>query len=162
MYFNTPLSVVSPVPATAAPRPTDMTGSPSSTSIDHVAPFASTSSTIYEIQSPVITEGVEEQSQPTHFVDDPFLELRRSIVRIFMDRCDERRNSRVRITGCLGTHTLSRLSYDNQTEVDFKVKQDEFRMVLKNKAMRVAKGYRQEEGIDFEESFAPISSMESI
>nr|GEY87804.1 retrovirus-related Pol polyprotein from transposon TNT 1-94 [Tanacetum cinerariifolium] len=36
----------------------------------------------------------------------------------------------------------------------YKVKLDEYGDVLKNKSRLVAKGYRQEEGIDFEESFA--------
>nr|GEX78368.1 retrovirus-related Pol polyprotein from transposon TNT 1-94 [Tanacetum cinerariifolium] len=36
------------------------------------------------------------------------------------------------------------------------VKLDEYGDVLKNKALLVAKGYRQEEGIDFDESFAPF------
>nr|GEX55300.1 retrovirus-related Pol polyprotein from transposon TNT 1-94 [Tanacetum cinerariifolium] len=34
--------------------------------------------------------------------------------------------------------------------------------ILKNKASLVAKGYRQEEGIDFEESFTPIARIEAI
>ncbi|GJW36174.1 retrovirus-related pol polyprotein from transposon TNT 1-94 [Tanacetum coccineum] len=38
----------------------------------------------------------------------------------------------------------------------YKVKLDEHGDVLKNKAHLVAKGYLQEEGIDFEESFAPL------
>ncbi|GKA34634.1 retrovirus-related pol polyprotein from transposon TNT 1-94 [Tanacetum coccineum] len=33
---------------------------------------------------------------------------------------------------------------------------------LKNKAWLVAKGYRQEEGIDFEESFAPVARIKAI
>ncbi|GJT76369.1 retrovirus-related pol polyprotein from transposon TNT 1-94 [Tanacetum coccineum] len=37
----------------------------------------------------------------------------------------------------------------------YKVKTDEFGRVLKNKARLVAQGFRQDEGIDFEESFAP-------
>ncbi|GKF77800.1 retrovirus-related pol polyprotein from transposon TNT 1-94, partial [Tanacetum coccineum] len=44
----------------------------------------------------------------------------------------------------------------------FKVKQDEFGRILKNKAKLIAKGYRQEDGIDFEESFAPVPSIEVI
>nr|GEW11262.1 ulp1 protease family, C-terminal catalytic domain-containing protein [Tanacetum cinerariifolium] len=37
----------------------------------------------------------------------------------------------------------------------YKVKLDELGGILKNKARLVSRGYRQEEGIDFEESFAP-------
>ncbi|GJZ91222.1 retrovirus-related pol polyprotein from transposon TNT 1-94 [Tanacetum coccineum] len=44
----------------------------------------------------------------------------------------------------------------------FKVKLDELGDVLKNKARLVARGYRQEEGIDFEESFAPVARLEAI
>ncbi|GKA52215.1 retrovirus-related pol polyprotein from transposon TNT 1-94 [Tanacetum coccineum] len=44
----------------------------------------------------------------------------------------------------------------------FKVKQDEFRGVLKNKERLVAKGYRQEERIDLEESFTPIARIKAI
>ncbi|GJW80480.1 retrovirus-related pol polyprotein from transposon TNT 1-94 [Tanacetum coccineum] len=39
----------------------------------------------------------------------------------------------------------------------FKVKLDELGGVLKNKARLVARGYRQEEGIEFKESFAPVA-----
>ncbi|GJT80592.1 retrovirus-related pol polyprotein from transposon TNT 1-94 [Tanacetum coccineum] len=42
------------------------------------------------------------------------------------------------------------------------VKLDEYGDVLKNKARVVAKGYRQEEGLDFEESFAPVARLEAI
>ncbi|GKE53339.1 retrovirus-related pol polyprotein from transposon TNT 1-94, partial [Tanacetum coccineum] len=44
----------------------------------------------------------------------------------------------------------------------YKVKTDEFGEVLKNKARLVAQGFRQEEGIDFEESFAPVARIEAI
>ncbi|GKD25334.1 putative ribonuclease H-like domain-containing protein, partial [Tanacetum coccineum] len=44
----------------------------------------------------------------------------------------------------------------------YKVKTDEFGRVLKNKARLVAQGFRQEEGIDFEESFAPVARIEAI
>nr|GEV36226.1 hypothetical protein [Tanacetum cinerariifolium] len=44
----------------------------------------------------------------------------------------------------------------------YKVKMDEFGGVLKNKARLVAQGFRKKEGIDFEESFAPVSRIESI
>nr|GEU83222.1 retrovirus-related Pol polyprotein from transposon TNT 1-94 [Tanacetum cinerariifolium] len=44
----------------------------------------------------------------------------------------------------------------------YEVKLDEYGDVLKNKACLVAKGYRQEEGIDFEESFALVARIEAI
>ncbi|GJY04389.1 retrovirus-related pol polyprotein from transposon TNT 1-94 [Tanacetum coccineum] len=44
----------------------------------------------------------------------------------------------------------------------YKVKTDEFGEVLKNKAKLVAQGFRQEEEIDFEESFAPVFRIEAI
>ncbi|GKB54801.1 putative ribonuclease H-like domain-containing protein [Tanacetum coccineum] len=39
---------------------------------------------------------------------------------------------------------------------------DELGGILKNKARLVARGYRQEKGIDFEESFAPVARLEAI
>ncbi|GJX72906.1 retrovirus-related pol polyprotein from transposon TNT 1-94 [Tanacetum coccineum] len=44
----------------------------------------------------------------------------------------------------------------------YKVKLDEYGDVLNNKAQLVAMGYRQEEGIDFEESFASVARIEAI
>nr|GEY85924.1 retrovirus-related Pol polyprotein from transposon TNT 1-94 [Tanacetum cinerariifolium] len=44
----------------------------------------------------------------------------------------------------------------------YKVKLDELEGILKNKARLVARGYRQEEGIDFEKSFAPVARLEAI
>nr|GFB11685.1 retrovirus-related Pol polyprotein from transposon TNT 1-94 [Tanacetum cinerariifolium] len=44
----------------------------------------------------------------------------------------------------------------------YKVKLDELGGILKNKSRLVARGYRQKEGIDFEESFAPVARLEAI
>nr|GEY77431.1 retrovirus-related Pol polyprotein from transposon TNT 1-94 [Tanacetum cinerariifolium] len=44
----------------------------------------------------------------------------------------------------------------------YKIKLDELGGILKNKARLVARGYRQEEGIDFEESFASVARLEAI
>nr|GEY09497.1 retrovirus-related Pol polyprotein from transposon TNT 1-94 [Tanacetum cinerariifolium] len=44
----------------------------------------------------------------------------------------------------------------------YKLKLDEYGDVLKNKAQSVAKGYRKEEGVDFEESYAPVARIEAI
>ena len=44
----------------------------------------------------------------------------------------------------------------------FRNKMDEFGVVVRNKARLVAQGYNQEEGIDFNETFAPVARLESI
>nr|GEV24854.1 retrovirus-related Pol polyprotein from transposon TNT 1-94 [Tanacetum cinerariifolium] len=44
----------------------------------------------------------------------------------------------------------------------YKIKKDESSGVLKNKARLVAQGFRQEEGIDFKELFAPVARLEAI
>ncbi|GKC90599.1 retrovirus-related pol polyprotein from transposon TNT 1-94 [Tanacetum coccineum] len=44
----------------------------------------------------------------------------------------------------------------------YKVKLDELGGILKNKARLVARSYRQEEGINFKESFAPVARLEAI
>nr|GEY79594.1 hypothetical protein [Tanacetum cinerariifolium] len=52
--------------------------------------------------------------------------------------------------------------YDAFLTSIYKVKLDELGGILKNKAHLVARGYRQEEGIDFEESFAPVVRLKVI
>ena len=44
----------------------------------------------------------------------------------------------------------------------FRNKLDENGTVTGNKARLVAQGYRQEEGIDYDETFAPVARLESI
>ncbi|GJZ81373.1 retrovirus-related pol polyprotein from transposon TNT 1-94 [Tanacetum coccineum] len=44
----------------------------------------------------------------------------------------------------------------------YKVKLDELGRILKNKTRLVTRGYRQEEGIDFEEFFAPVARLDAI
>ncbi|GJY30641.1 retrovirus-related pol polyprotein from transposon TNT 1-94 [Tanacetum coccineum] len=55
---------------------------------------------------------------------------------------------------------------DNQTIIGtkwvFKNKLDENGVVSRNKARLVAQGYNQQEGIDFDETYAPVARLESI
>ncbi|GJU55971.1 retrovirus-related pol polyprotein from transposon TNT 1-94 [Tanacetum coccineum] len=51
---------------------------------------------------------------------------------------------------------------EQEKSPNIKVKADKFGGILKNKDRLVAQGFRQEEGIDFEESFAPVARIEAI
>jgi len=44
----------------------------------------------------------------------------------------------------------------------FRNKIDESSVVVRNKDRLVARGYNQEEGIDFDETFVPVARLESI
>nr|GFB31782.1 retrovirus-related Pol polyprotein from transposon TNT 1-94 [Tanacetum cinerariifolium] len=68
---------------------------------------------------------------------------------------------------CLAGSKLCRKRLTDQVMVItlkwiYKVKLDKLGGILKNKARLVARGYRQEEGIDFKESFAPVARLEAI
>ena len=44
----------------------------------------------------------------------------------------------------------------------FRIKRDERGNIIKNKERLVAQGYRQEEGVDYDEVFAPVARIEAI
>nr|GEW07674.1 hypothetical protein [Tanacetum cinerariifolium] len=115
----------------------ESTGSPSSTTVDQDAPSPSKSQTTPETQSPVIPQDVEEDIhdiEVAHMGNDPlFVEPK-----MYKDAL-----------------TQSCLIEAMQEELN------EFER-LKNKARLLACGYRQEEGIDFKESFAPVARLEAI
>ncbi|GKC21710.1 retrovirus-related pol polyprotein from transposon TNT 1-94 [Tanacetum coccineum] len=108
-YFNPPPSVASPVPLVVALEPVDLTGTPSSTSIDQDSPSLN---------------------------NDLFFDV-------------------------LIPEPNSEKSFSRDV-IPANVKLDELGGVLKNKARLVARGYRQEEGIEFEESFALVARLEAI
>nr|GEU45753.1 copia protein [Tanacetum cinerariifolium] len=81
---------------------------------------------------------------------------------------------KARIYSCMDSSDLVDTPMVNRTKLDvdlqvipvdptcYHVNQDEFGGVLKNKASLVSKGYRQEEGIDFQESFTHVARIEAI
>nr|GFC99481.1 copia protein [Tanacetum cinerariifolium] len=49
-----------------------------------------------------------------------------------------------------------------KTKWIFKNKKDENSLVIRNKARLVAVGYSQQEGIDYDDTFAPVAQIEAI
>ncbi|GKC83236.1 retrovirus-related pol polyprotein from transposon TNT 1-94, partial [Tanacetum coccineum] len=96
-----------------------------------------------ETQTPVVPLGVEEADHDikvSHMDNNPFVEF-----------------------------PIPELSFEESSTLVvipnhwiYKVKLDELGGVLKNKARLVARGYRQEEGIDFDESFSLVARIEAI
>nr|GEV69535.1 copia protein [Tanacetum cinerariifolium] len=141
--------VIALIAEVVAPEPAASTGSPSSTTVNQDAPSRSYSQTTPETQSPIIPKYVEEQNHDldvAHMNNDPFFEELNEF------ECLEvwelvLRPDKVMVT------TLKWI---------YKVKLDELGGILKNKAWLVARGYRQEEEINFEESFALVARLEAI
>ncbi|GKD25243.1 integrase, catalytic region, zinc finger, CCHC-type containing protein [Tanacetum coccineum] len=154
--LNPPPSVDRPAPEVialiaevVAPEPAASTGSPSSTTVDQDTPSPSNSQTTPETQSPIISNDVKEENHDldiAHINNDPFFGI--SI---------PENNSEVSSSSDVSptiVHTVAPKSGY--------VKLDELGGILKNKARLVARGYRQEEGINFEESFAPVARLDAI
>ncbi|GKA23306.1 integrase, catalytic region, zinc finger, CCHC-type containing protein [Tanacetum coccineum] len=163
-YFNPPPSVASHVP-----EPADSTRTPSSTSIDQDAPSLSTCQTPQETQSLVIPFGVEEQFhdiEVAHLDNDPFfavpiqeLNSKESSSR---DVIPTNVHSVNKPPEHLKKWTKDHLSDNFIGNPSRPVKLDKQGRCFENKAKVVARGYRQEEGIDFEESFAAVARLEAI
>nr|GFC74945.1 retrovirus-related Pol polyprotein from transposon TNT 1-94 [Tanacetum cinerariifolium] len=155
--LNPPPSVVNQTPKAIAPIAevippcyVDSTGSPSSTMVEQDAPSTSNSPTPTETQSLVIPQYVGDDNldmEVAHMRNDSLFgeelnEFERLKVWELVPRPDQ-----------VMVITLKWI---------YKVKLDELGGILRNKARLVALGYLQEEGIDFEESFAPVARLEAI
>ncbi|GKC53188.1 retrovirus-related pol polyprotein from transposon TNT 1-94, partial [Tanacetum coccineum] len=190
-YFNPPLIAVTLVQEAVAPRVVVLADSPVSTSIDQDAPSTSIPSTQEQEHSPTISQGFEESPKIPIFRDDPLheslhedstsqgssLNVRQihtpfehlepknfkqamtepSWIIAMQEEIHEFKRLQVwKLVQCPDKVLLIKLKWI------YKVKTDEFGDVLKNKARLVAQGFRQEEGIDFKESFTPVARIEAI
>ncbi|GJW49534.1 retrovirus-related pol polyprotein from transposon TNT 1-94 [Tanacetum coccineum] len=155
------------------------TGSPSSTTVDQDAPSPSNSHTTRETQTPIISHDVEEDNHDikvAHMGNDPYFGIPIPEV-----TSDQPSSTDVIHTIMPPDHQLLQENFMNFERLEvwelvpppdkafiitlkwiYKVKLDELGGILKNKARLVTRGYRQEEGIDFEESFAPVARLEAI
>ncbi|GJR92411.1 retrovirus-related pol polyprotein from transposon TNT 1-94 [Tanacetum coccineum] len=153
-YFNPPTIVVSLVSEAAAPRAEVLANSPVSIFINQDAPSTSIPSSQEQEHSPIISQGFKESPKTPTFHDDPLNESPNE------DLTSQGSSSNIRQIHTPFEHLdnvfLIKLKWI------YKVKTDEFGKVLKNKARLIAQGFRQEEGIDFKESFAPVARIEAI
>ncbi|GJT96494.1 retrovirus-related pol polyprotein from transposon TNT 1-94 [Tanacetum coccineum] len=147
-----------------APEPAASTGSLSSTTVNQDAPSPSNSQTTPKNKSLVISNNVEEENHDldvAHMNNDPFFGI------LILENNSEASSSSDVIPTVVHTaapnseHEL--VPHPDKVMVItlkwiYKVKLDELGEILKNKARLVARGYYQEEGIDFEEYFAPVLS----
>nr|GFB60028.1 retrovirus-related Pol polyprotein from transposon TNT 1-94 [Tanacetum cinerariifolium] len=146
-------AVIAPIAEVIAPEPAKSTGSPSSTTVDQDAPSPSKSQTTPETQPPVIPNNVEEDNHEIEVVHmvSTIIQLHEQALFCYYDAfltSIEPKMYKYALTQSSGIEAM-------QEELN------EFKR-LENKARLVARGYSQEEGIDFEESFAPIARLEAI
>ncbi|GKF43768.1 retrovirus-related pol polyprotein from transposon TNT 1-94, partial [Tanacetum coccineum] len=176
---------IAPIAEVAAPKPAASTGSPSSTTVDQYAPSPSNSQTTPETQSPIIPNDVEEDNHDldvTHMNNDLFFgipipendseassssDVIPTVVHTaapnskHIEAMQEELNEFKRLEVWELAPHPDKVMVINLKWI-YKVKLDELEGILKNKARLVTHGYRQEEGIDFEESFAPVARLDAI
>ncbi|GJW67332.1 retrovirus-related pol polyprotein from transposon TNT 1-94 [Tanacetum coccineum] len=175
MRVATP-EVIAPIPEVVAHEHVVSTGLPSSTTVDQDAPSPSNSPTTQETQTPIISHDVEEDNhdiEVAHMGNDPYF------IGILSESTSDPSHHRIPFPHETTTPEQALFCYydafltselvpplDKAFVITlkwiYKVKFDELGCILQNKARLVARGYRQEEGIDFEESFAPVARLEAI
>ncbi|GJX05517.1 retrovirus-related pol polyprotein from transposon TNT 1-94 [Tanacetum coccineum] len=148
-YFNPPTIAVSTVLVAVAPRAIEIADSLVSMLIDQDAPSSSIPSTQDQEHSLIICQGIEELPKIPLFNDDPLHEP------LYEDSTSQG-SSFNELVSCPDKVMMIKLKWI------YKVKTDEFGGVLKNKARLVAQGFRQDEVINFKESFAPVARIEAI
>nr|GEY96417.1 retrovirus-related Pol polyprotein from transposon TNT 1-94 [Tanacetum cinerariifolium] len=124
--------VITPIADVVAPEPAASTGSPSSTTADQDAPSPKPKNFKQAMTEPSWIDAMQEE----------IYEFERLKV--------------WELVPCPDIVFLIKLKWI------YKVKTDKFGGVLKNKARLVADGFKQEKGVDFEESFSLVARIEAI
>ncbi|GKB26352.1 retrovirus-related pol polyprotein from transposon TNT 1-94 [Tanacetum coccineum] len=151
-------------PALAVSVSITLAGTRSSPTIDQDAPSPSHSPSSSALQSPSLHQGVAAES--TLIENNPFTPVDNDpFINVFAPEPSFEASS-------FGDLSSAESPYELVPQPDcvmiialkwiYKVKLNEYNEVLKNKSRLVAKGYQQEEGIDFEESFAPVARIKAI
>ncbi|GJS11188.1 retrovirus-related pol polyprotein from transposon TNT 1-94 [Tanacetum coccineum] len=151
------------------------TGSSYSTNVDQDTPSPSNSQTTPKTQPLVIPNDYEEENhdiEVAHMGNDPYFGIpipdvpsdqssSTNSIHTIIKAMQEELNEFERLGGWELVPRQDKVMVITLKWI-YKVKLDELVGILKNKTRLVARGYRQEEGIDFEESFAPVARLEAI
>ncbi|GJR47522.1 retrovirus-related pol polyprotein from transposon TNT 1-94 [Tanacetum coccineum] len=159
-FFSPPASVASPVPVEEAPAPVELTSSPSSTTVDQDTPSLKTISK-ESSSSDVIPTTVHSDAPILEHLIEPKMYKDALTQSCWIEAMQEELNEFERLEVWELVPRLDKVMVITLKWI-YKVKLDELGGILKNKARLVARGYRQEEGIDFEESFAPVARLEAV
>ncbi|GJV67787.1 retrovirus-related pol polyprotein from transposon TNT 1-94 [Tanacetum coccineum] len=158
-YFNRPPIAVSPVQEAAAPRAAVLADSPVSTSIDQDAPSKRSSSNVRQIHTLFEHLGRWTKDHPiANVIGNPS----RSV--------STRKQLETDAMWCYFNAFLTSVEPKNFKQAMTKpswidAMQEEiheFERLEVWELVPFAQGFRQEEGIDFEESFAPVARIETI
>nr|GEX07303.1 copia protein [Tanacetum cinerariifolium] len=160
--------VIAPIAEVIPSVHVDSTGSPSLTTVDQDAPSTSKPHTTTEIQSLVIPQDVREDNldmEVAHMGNVPLFGVHIPEVSSAQSSSTASPQSNVQANHPMPHHN-SKWTKDHPLnniigQLSRPEELNEFER-LENKARLVACGYRQEEGIDFEESFAPVARLEAI
>nr|GFA64595.1 retrovirus-related Pol polyprotein from transposon TNT 1-94 [Tanacetum cinerariifolium] len=187
-YFNPPTIAVSLVQEAAALRNKDLVDSPMSTFIDKDTPSTSIPSSQEQEHSLVTSQGFEESHKTpffmmihlmnllmkTQLLKDHHRMFYKSTLQLktlnfkqamtepsWIDAMQEEIHEFERLEVCELVPCPDKVFLIKLKWI-YKVKTDKFGGVLKNKARLVAQGFKQEEGIDFEESFTSVTRIKAI
>nr|GEV70037.1 retrovirus-related Pol polyprotein from transposon TNT 1-94 [Tanacetum cinerariifolium] len=187
LIFSKALMFLPISPAPSVQVPVNSAGTPSSTTIDQHAPSTSMSPSSLALQSHSLHQGIASKSNFMEYKliapidNNPFINV--FALEPSFDASSSEDVSSTESTYVSQTlHHLIKWSMDHPLDNFilwelvpqpdcvmiialkwvYKVKLYEYGDVLKNKAQLVAKGYQQDEGIDFEESFVPVARIDAI
>nr|GEV88319.1 hypothetical protein [Tanacetum cinerariifolium] len=150
--------------------PVNSAGAPSSTTIDQDAPSLSILFSYSALQSPSLHQGIAAES--TLMKDNPVAPVDNNpFINVFAPKPSSDASSSGDVSSTESTyvsqtlhHLVKPKNFKSAIIEDcwFQAMQDEIHEFNQLQARLVASGYRQEEVIDFEESFAPVTRIEAI